>query len=335
MEENKKKKSIWNRLLVVVIIMIAALIALVIYIALRQERELDLSFGYSAYELDTDSLEKADTFASDIAVSRNYEPLEGFEPTRETERILLVNLEDNKVLYANGIYERAYPASITKIMTAILAAKYANMDDVVTMQESDFDLEAGSQNSNMVPGDVVTMRQLFEVMLIYSANDATNAVARVISGSNEAFVELMNEEAKSLGMLGTHFVNPHGLHNDDHYTCAYDVYLMLNEAMNYQIFTETIRQSSYTLDVTRGDSVVSYYYESTDEFLTGLVSTPSGVNLWGGKTGTTGQAGACLSLIAQNDAGVPYIAVILNADKKTELYDDMSRLLTFITTDDS
>lgn len=330
MPDGENKKSIWNRLLAIVIVLVAALSALALYMSYEQERSLDIFSPYPPGSLSSADNETADTFASEFVRSRAFEDMEGFEPTGGAERIALFDTDTNSVLYAHSVYEKAYPASLTKIMTALLAIKYGNMEEVVTMEAVDYDLEEGSQNSNMVAGDKVTMDQLLKLMLVYSANDAANAIARTVSGSVEAFVNLMNEEARQLGMTGTHFMNPHGLHDDEHYTCAYDVYLMLNAAMDYPKFNEIIRMSSYMLDVTRGDSVVSYYYESTDEFLTGLKAVPEGVVLWGGKTGTTPQAGACLALIAQNEKGVPYIAVIMNADKKTILYDDMSALLSHI-----
>ena len=241
---------------------------------------------------------------------------------------MLFNTESLEAVYSHGIYERAYPASLTKIMTAILALKYGNPDDVVVMESSDFDLEEGSQNSDMTAGDSVTMKQLTEVLLVHSANDAANAIARHISGSQESFVQLMNEEARSYGMTNTNFVNPHGLHDDAHYTCAYDVYLMLNKALEYKEFNEIIRMSSYTLNVTRDGNVISYNYSSTNKFLNGEANAPEGVKVWGGKTGTTPEAGACLAISVQSEEGVPYIAVIMNSPKKTVLYDDMRSLLS-------
>jgi D-alanyl-D-alanine carboxypeptidase (penicillin-binding protein 5/6) len=319
-----------NKLLTAVIVIIAALIALTVYISYEKDRSLDMFSPYVAEGHEAQGGTTADTFTSDLVVSRAYVDLEGFELTSGSERALLFDIDSNTAVYSHGIYEKAYPASLTKIMTAIAALKYGNMEDVVTMQASDFMLEEGSQNSNMIAGDEVTLKQLLEVMLVYSANDASNAIARHISGSYDEFVKLMNSEALSLGMTGTHFVNPHGLHDDGHYTCAYDVYLMLNEAMKYPLFNEIIRMSSYTLDVTRDGSVISYYYDSTDEFLTGIYSVPQDVIIWGGKTGTTPEAGANIALIAQSSEGIPYIAVIMNADKKTILYEDMSRLLANI-----
>ncbi len=329
-EDSKKSISFWNKLLIAVLVAIVGLLGLAFYINYENEREMDLSFPYEIELEEQESYSTTELFASDLVVSYNYQAYEDLELSSSSEKALLFEIDNNTAIFAQGIYDLAYPASLTKIMTSILAIKYGNMDDTVTMQESDFDLMTGAQLSNMIAGDVVTLEQLVKLNLVYSANDASNAIARHISGSVEAFVELMNEEAQQLGMLGTHFTNPHGLHDDDHYTCAYDVYLMLNEAIKYSLFNETIQLSYYNLVVTRGESVISYYYDSTDQYMTGLKNAPDGVILWGGKTGTTSEAGSCLALIAQNTEGIPYIAVIMNCTGSTTLYNDMNTLLSYI-----
>ncbi len=328
MAEKKQKRSIWNKLLAVVIAAVAALAAVAFFVNYNNERALDISSPYADRIFTDNGNSTAETFASKLVKARNYEDAEGFSLTDDSERALLFNTESLEAVYSHGIYERAYPASLTKIMTAILALKYGNPDDVVVMDSSDFDLEEGSQNSDMTAGDSVTMKQLTEVLLVHSANDAANAIARHISGSQESFVQLMNEEARSYGMTNTNFVNPHGLHDDAHYTCAYDVYLMLNKALEYKEFNEIIRMSSYTLNITRDGNVISYNYSSTNKFLNGEANAPEGVKVWGGKTGTTPEAGACLAISVQSEEGVPYIAVIMNSPKKTVLYDDMRSLLS-------
>jgi D-alanyl-D-alanine carboxypeptidase len=324
------KKKITNILFVVMLVVIVGLAAVFFYMLHLQDRYVDLSYKYKP-DVNMDGRTSADTFAEDLVKSDANVSLEGFQLTSSSEKGLLFNIDSNEPVFAQGIYDRAYPASITKIMTAILTMKYGNMSDVVVMEESDFDLEEGAQVSGMIPGDTLTMQQLFECMVVYSANDAAMAIARHISGSVDNFVALMNEEAKSLGMTGTHFTNPHGLHNDDHYTCAYDVYLMLNEAIKYTQFTDTIGMNMYNLTVTRADgSQISYRLDSTDKYLTGQKELPPDVALWGGKTGTTPEAGSCLSLVMQNKNGVPFISVILGADNSNILYSDMTNLISHI-----
>ncbi len=323
-------KKFANTILIIMLVVIVGLGAVFFYMLHLRETYVDISFGYKP-EINMTGRTVSETFAEDLVKSDANVSIEGLEMTSPSEKALLFNIDSNEVLYAKGIYDKAYPASITKIMTAILAMKYGNMDDVVVMEESDFQLEEGSQVSGMTAGDTLTMEQLFNALVVYSANDAAMAIARHISGSVENFVTLMNQEAKSLGMIGTNFKNPHGLHDNDHYTCAYDVYLMLKEAIKYTQFTDTIGLNMYNLTVTRADgSQVSFRLDSTDKYLTGQKELPADIALWGGKTGTTPEAGSCLSLVMQNKNGVPFISVILGADNSNILYTDMSNLISNI-----
>ena len=229
------------------------------------------------------------------------------------------------------MYDQVYPASITKIMTALLAMEYNQPDTQVTITEEDLALEDGSQMSGLAVGDTVTMDQLFHALLIYSANDAAMAIARQVGGSVENFVQMMNDKAASLAMTGTHFANPHGLHNENHYTTAYDVYLMLYAAYQHTEFQNTMSMSSYTLNMTHADGTAgTIYLSSTDKYLTGEKNAPENVTVLGGKTGTSDEAGSCLALVSQNAYGEPFISVILHASTKVELYEDMNTLLSNI-----
>ncbi len=336
-----KKINILNRMLIVTLIFLVVLFSIFLILLIRQERELDLSEAYAptisvneagtASLGDTSSSQMADAFASRLCVSEDSVALEGVSLQSSQEKGLLFNLETKEALFAQGIYDQVYPASITKIMTALLTIKYGNREDLVTITAEDLALEEGSQMSGMIEGDQVTMDQLFHALVIYSANDAAMAIARQIGGSVDHFVEMMNEEALSLGMTGTHFMNPHGLHDGNHYTTAYDVYLMLKEVYSYSQFTDAAQMKVYQLTVTRADgSSVTYRLDSTDKYLTGEKTLPKDVTFLCGKTGTTDEAGSCLAVIVQNAYGLPYMAVILHADNRSILYEDMNTLLTQI-----
>lgn len=333
----QKNIKILNRILLVTVLCIIVLAGLLIVLIIRQSREMDLSEAYTppvfenVKDTENFTLQKADSFASGLCVSDGAIVIPDVSLQAAAEKSLLFNLDTNESMFAQGIYDKAYPASITKIMTAILTVKYGNMDDQVIMTEADFALEEGSQVSGMAAGDVVTMDQLFHALVIYSANDAAMAIARQIGGTVEHFVEMMNEEALRLGMTGTHFMNPHGLHDSNHYTTAYDVYLMMQEAIKYTQFTDAMQMNVYQMNVVRGDGTsASFRLDSTDKYLTGEKTPPKNVTLLGGKTGTTSEAGACLAVVAQNAYGVPYMAIILNADNRSILYEDMNLLLTQI-----
>ena len=240
----------------------------------------------------------------------------------------LFNLDDKTIEFSSHLYDQVYPASITKIMTAILTEKYADMNDVVTITSEDLNLESGSQVVGFEVGDQVTVNELFHGLLIHSGNDAAMALARHVGGTVDNFVKMMNEEANNIGAFNTHFMNPSGLHHASHYTSVYDIYLMLNEAMSYPHFMEVMQLSVYNLTYTSDyGTEKSVNLDSTDHYLTKEVSAPKGVTVLGGKTGTTGLAGNCLALLSQNAYGEPHISIILRASTKTSLYDQMNQLL--------
>ena len=241
---------------------------------------------------------------------------------------LLFNLSNHKVLYAKGIYDRVYPASITKIMTAMLALQSGKLEDTVTITQEDVTLEEGSQVCGFVAGDQVTLDQLLHCLLVYSGNDAASAIAEYVGGTTENFVQMMNSYAASLGCTGTHFTNPHGLQDENHYTTPYDIYLMLNEAIKYQEFTEITQLSSYTVDYTGADgSALSTTLPATDHYLTGEANPPKDVTILGGKTGTTDSAGNCLAILTQNAYGKPFVSIVMGASSKDLLYQEMNSLL--------
>ena len=241
---------------------------------------------------------------------------------------LLFSLNNHKVLYAKGIYDKVYPASITKIMTAMLALKSGKLDDNVTISQENVTLEEGSQVCGFSAGDQVTLDQLLHCLLVYSGNDAASAIAEYVGASTENFVQMMNSYAAALGCTGTHFTNPHGLQDENHYTTPYDIYLMLNEAMKYKEFTEITQLSSYTVNYTGADgSALSTTLQATDHYLTGEATPPKDVTILGGKTGTTDSAGNCLAILTQNAYGKTFVSIVMGASSKDLLYQEMNSLL--------
>ena len=335
-KNGRKRKSdhYLNLMLAVTLVLVAVLGSVLLYVKFKESRKLDLSLQYSVKNnletdvTDSDLLQTASGFAADLCVSSGVQELEGVALTAASEKALLFNLDTNTSLYAQGIYDKAYPASITKIMTALMALKYGDMSDEVTITAEDVNLEEGSQVSGMIPGDTVTMDSLFHALMVHSDNDAAMAIAEHIGGTVDNFVAMMNEEARNLGMTGTHFMNPHGLHDENHYTTAYDIYLMLNTAYKYQEFYDVMQMKAYNLTVNRADGTqTTLRLDSTDKYLTGEKEAPANVTVIGGKTGTTSSAGACLAIISHNAYGQPFISVVLNAQNKGILYKDMNLLL--------
>lgn len=275
----------------------------------------------------SDSEGKTDGFAADLCVVSGDTLLDTVTLEEEQEGLLL-DIKNRQVLYSKGAYDRVYPASITKIMTALLAFQYGNMADVVTISEENITLEEGSQVIGFQVGDKVTMDELVHGLLVYSGNDAASAIATHIGGSTEKFVDMMNSYAAQLGCTGTHFTNPHGLQDENHYTTPYDIYLMLKEALKFPEFTEITQLGSYTISYKSSDGTeINTPLTATDHYLTGEATAPKGITVLGGKTGTTSDAGNCLALLSQNAYGDPYVSIVMGASTKELLYQQMSSLL--------
>ncbi len=269
----------------------------------------------------------AQSFADNLCVFEGDVACEGVTLPAD-QKGLLLDVNQHRTLYAKDAFSRVYPASITKLVTAIMALTYGNMTDAVTIRQEDLDLEENAQVCGFLPGDVLTMDQLLHCLLVYSGNDAAMAIADHIGGSIEGFVDMMNEYARSLGCTGTHFVNPHGLHDDNHYTTPYDIYLILKEAAKYPEFTTISQMPSYTVEYDRPDGThMRTLLEATDHYLTGEAVLPKNVTILGGKTGTTSLAGNCLALLTQNAYGRPFVSIVMGAQTKDLLYEQMNSLL--------
>lgn len=240
------------------------------------------------------------------------------------------DLASGEVDYAQNIFNKMYPASITKVMTALVTLKNCSLDETVTVGEECQDIESGSSVCMIEPGDQLTVEQLLYGLLLNSGNDAAMSLAVYVGGTVDNFVNMMNEEAASLGATGTHFANPHGLHDENHYTTAYDIYLMFQEALKYDAFQEIIGSSEYYSIFIRDNDKYGIMWQSTNYYHIGEATPPQDVEVIGGKTGTTDEAGTCLCLLAKDKYGDSHVSIILNAGDKETLYAEMNKLLSKI-----
>lgn len=291
----------------------------------------NISSAYSVFGGDSSSVAK--TFAQDLCVvSENIMP--SSIDVSNTECAGLFDLTNKEVLYASNIHKQMNPASLTKIMTALVALENSSIDEVITATSNTNITESGAQLCGFQEGDTFTMDQALYGLLMYSGNDAGVAIAEHVAGSVDAFADMMNEKAKELGATNTHFSNPHGLTAADHYTTAYDLYLIFNAVMQYDKFIEVIHSTEYSSIYHDKNGVEKELsFKSTNQFLNADsgYKAPDNITVIGGKTGTTEAAGSCLILLSNDTAGNPYISVILKADDKTVLYTKMTNLLTAIT----
>ena len=154
------------------------------------------------------------------------------------------------------MHDRLFPASTTKILTLYLALKYGTLSDVVTVSENAASVPSDSSVAGLRAGEQLTLEDLLYGLMLPSGNDSAVAIAEHISGSEEAFVELMNKEANALGATNSHFANPHGYQDEDHYTTAYDLYLIFNQGILNSKFVDIISAPSYTADIKEQDGTV-------------------------------------------------------------------------------
>lgn len=330
--KRRTRRKIKTTLILLLILVVCGAAGFGALYYLRGGNFIDLNKPYAMSEEFASNLTKKEelrsqTFASDLCVVTGDVPLETASLGND-QCGLLVDMDKKKVIYSQGAFNKIYPASITKIMTGLLVLKYGDLSETVTITAEDLDLEEQAQVCGFTVGSELTMEQLLYCLLVYSGNDAAAAIASTIGGNEADFVSMMNSYAKQLGCTGTHFTNPHGLQDPDHYTTAYDIYLMLNEAYKYPIFTEITQLPSYTVTYKRGDGTeMATFLEATDHYLTGDATPPKDVKVLGGKTGTTTEAGNCLAVVSQNAYGHPYISVVLGASTKDVLYQEMNSLL--------
>ncbi|MDR1017303.1 MAG: serine hydrolase, partial [Lachnospiraceae bacterium] len=246
----------------------------------------------------------------------------------------LLDLNNNSVLLSYNSRKKIYPASTTKIMTALLAIESGKLDDVVTVKASETKFAWDEQVIGFKAGDKVTIRELLKGLIVYSGNDAAVIIADHLAGSVPAFSEKMNARAKELGAFNTHFINPNGIHNPNHYTTAYDLCLIFNQCIKHEEFLNLVKLKNTRISFKdKKGKVQALDFHSTNYYLTGKAEFPTNLTIVGGKTGTTKAAGACLILLVKDKNGNNYISIVMDSKDHETLYQDMTKLLGCIKGD--
>lgn len=241
-------------------------------------------------------------------------------------------LGTGKILYEKNARERRYPASTTKIMTAILALEHRSLTDTANVSyDAIFTVPAGYSHANLQLDEVLTMEQLLNVLLIPSANDAANVIAEDIAGSVESFSSMMNTKAREIGCENTNFVNPNGVHNENHYSTAYDLALIGRYAMKNDIFRKIVSTVRYTLPTTNKYDKENRAFVNTNR-LVNEKSNQYYKYTTGIKTGFTDAAGNCIVASAKKD-DMELICVIMGAGSDlttdTNKFDDCISLFNY------
>lgn len=232
----------------------------------------------------------------------------------ECESAVAIDMDSGKVLYAKNSHEKLYPASLTKLMTALLLSEHAGRNDPLT-----YTAKAKAEPSNKMDfpaGSKLTADNAMKALLIFSANDVATAVAEHVSGSVTSFAALMNQKAWALGMKDTHFANANGLSDRNHYTSAYDIGVLARRAYRVPWILDTMKKPSALVKTGSGKGITVY---NTNKAL--------GKNgCFAGKTGNTEAAGWCLAAFYRHN-GKTVLGVVLKSPTEDSLYQDMPRLI--------
>lgn len=270
--------------------------------------------------------------AENLCVSATNVAIEGVD-TQMLNGAGIFDIKREAVLYGDRMFERLFPASLTKILTAYIVLKDVKngaiaMDTPVPIGPNTVIRESGVAASAFLQGDQATVEQVLNVMILRSDNGASVALAELISGSVEAFAERMNQEAAALGATNSHFVNPNGLNHAEHYSTVYDLYLILNNALEYDTFADILQKKEYETVVTDAKGAPrTISCTATNYFASGKAPLPEGVLFLGGKTGTTKAAGNCLIVYTLNASGDPFISLVMGAQDRDMVYTKITELL--------
>lgn len=243
-------------------------------------------------------------------------------PNIASPSALLMDLNSGKILYEKNIDQKMYPASLTKVMTAIIALEHCDLNDIATVSyDAVMTLSSGYVTANLQVGEELTVEQLLYVLMVGSSNDAAIVLAEHISGSVDEFSKLMNEKAKELGCTSTNFVNPNGAHDENHYSTARDLSIISKYAMQNETFRTLVKTTSYKLPITNKYENEDRLFTTTNSLL--IVNNNDRADNYyykyatGIKTGFTTPAKNCL-IASANKGDLELLTVVLGAGQNDQ-----------------
>jgi D-alanyl-D-alanine carboxypeptidase len=243
----------------------------------------------------------------------------------------LADLSEKKVLVAKNVYQKINPASVTILATTLTVLENMELSEIITVPKEAVSNLSSTSTVGLEVGDKITVEQLIYGMLLCSGIDAANTLAIACSGSIKKFANLMNETVRKIGCTDTNFTNPGGITDANHYTTVFDIYLVMSHLMENSDFMNIIENGSYEVTYQQAKGPVKKtVYTSTISYMNGERTVPSGIQVLGGKTGTTPSAGCCLALFLKKDEGTNYIAIGMKAPDKETLYLQIEKLIAKI-----
>lgn len=251
-------------------------------------------------------------------------------PAIQAEAALVMDLNTGTVLVETNSTEKAYPASITKIMTALIALEHAkDLDEMVYFPAEAIEkTNRDSSSIGMLPGEEISLRDCLYALMLASANEVANAIAIHTSGSIEAFVELMNEKARELGCVNTHFNNPNGLHDPLHYTCALDMAKIGKEALKFDEFRKIAGTRTYVINETnlmKEKRPIANHHQMINP---AKFPQYAYEYCYAGKTGYTNEAGMTLVSFAKKGS-MNLVCVVLKAESREAQFGGTAKLLNY------
>lgn len=246
-----------------------------------------------------------------------------------SDAVLVLDVSTGYSIYEKDIYTSYYPASVTKIMTAMIVLDNCEMDETVTFShDAVFSIPSGYSSAYADEGEELSVEQCLYGLMLVSANDVANGLAEHIAGTNEMFADMMNERAEALGCVNTHFVNPHGLDDEEHYTCAYDLATIGYTAYKeYETYRDLIGTYRYVVPPTNKQEETRYWHNSNKLF--DEESQFYYEYCLGGKSGYTDIAGSTLVTYANINGRIIMVAT-LHARNATEVYTDHNIIYDYI-----
>lgn len=267
-------------------------------------------------------------FLCTLIVTENVTYAEGSKLDISSSSVVLIDGKTGQILYKKNENTKYYPASITKLMTALLALENLDPNSNITFSRNAvLSIEFGSSHIGIQEDETLTIDQAMHGLLLMSANEIANGLAEETSGSIEAFADEMNKRAQEIGVSNTHFVNPHGLHDENHYTTAYDMALIAKELANNEAFLQISKDITYEIPPTNKVDEIRYLSQQHKMMNEKRDATLFRPDVIGGKTGYTNEAGHTLVTIAKEGEQV-LIAVVLNGNGN-KVYDDTNSLLNY------
>lgn len=245
-------------------------------------------------------------------------------PNITSESAILIDADSGQILYEKNMHKKMYPASTTKILTGLIAVENGNMGDIITFShDAVYSIERGSSHASISEGEQLTLEQAMYALAIESANDAANGIGEYLAelAGRSSFAQLMNERALRAGAINSNFVNPHGLHDENHYTTAYDLAMIARQCVQYELFNTIFSAETFSIPPTNKQSETRTFH-SANWFLNGAYSYDDIVM---SKIGWTEEAQHTMVTCAERD-GVKLICVVMKSTNKKEKWNDSAAL---------